>query len=134
PGRGHEHAGAERPRGRRRETEEPTPAGLAAPPQILRPGFVLPSLSHRDLRGRCLRDRHYRVKNGALSYTNRPHGASVAARPALLRGRQPEERGGAPEGPRQSARRPRTWGTSGVIFQGLVPGQRPCTAAPGLDT
>src|SRR5262245_6735406 len=48
PGRRHQHGGAHRTRRGGRETQKPTPGGLAAPPQIFSPGLVLPAFSHRS--------------------------------------------------------------------------------------
>src|SRR5438094_693800 len=48
PGRRYQHGGADGPRRGGGQTEEPTPGGLAAPPQIPCPGLVLPAFSHRS--------------------------------------------------------------------------------------
>src|SRR3989475_671082 len=48
PGRRYQHGGADGPPRGGGQTEEPTPGGLAAPPQIPCPGLVLPAFSHRS--------------------------------------------------------------------------------------
>ena len=46
PRRGDQHGRAERAGSRGREPEEAAPRGLAAAPDVLRPGFVLPTFGH----------------------------------------------------------------------------------------